>query len=115
LPRTVAWAGDTSRLLGKVASEANLALALINVVRNKGARVSTDKTVEEAEAAAPKLLLLLRRALLEGCYRPAEIRRVLIPKPGDGQPGRGQLALAPSTAPKRDFEAPLEQGHRAKV
>ena len=35
--RTVAWAADTSRLLEDAASEANLALALLNVVRNKGA------------------------------------------------------------------------------
>jgi RNA-directed DNA polymerase len=35
--RTVAWAGDTSRLLEEMVSEENLALALLNVVRNKGA------------------------------------------------------------------------------
>jgi RNA-directed DNA polymerase len=87
--RTVAWAGDTSRLLEEVASEANLALALINVVRNKGAPGLDGQTVEEAEAQAPKLLPRLRRALLEGCYRPGDVRRVFIPKPGGGQRGLG--------------------------
>ncbi len=82
-------AGDTSRLLEEVASEANLALALINVVRNKGAPGIDGQTVEEAEAAAPKLLTRLRRALLEGRYRPGDVRRVFIPKPGGGQRGLG--------------------------
>jgi RNA-directed DNA polymerase len=87
--RTVAWAGDTSRLLEEVASEANLALALINVVRNKGAPGIDGQTVEEAEAQAPKLLPRLHRALLEGRYRPGDVRRVFIPKPGGGQRGLG--------------------------
>jgi RNA-directed DNA polymerase len=87
--RTVAWAGDTSRLLEEVASEANLALALLNVVRNKGAPGIDGRTVEEAEAQAPKLLGRLRRVLLEGRYRPGDVRRVFIPKPGGGQRGLG--------------------------
>jgi group II intron reverse transcriptase/maturase len=87
--RTVAWAGDTSRLLEEVASEANLALALINVLRNRGAPVLDGQTVEEAEAQAPKPLPRLRRALLKGCYRPGDVPRVFIPKPGGGQRGLG--------------------------
>jgi len=87
--RTVAWAADTSRLLEDAASEANLALALLNVVRNKGAPGVDGQTVEEAEANAPKLLHRLRRALLEGRYRPGDVRRVFIPKPGGGQRGLG--------------------------
>jgi len=87
--RAVAWAADTSRLLEEVASEANLALALLNVVRNKGAPGIDGQTVEEAEAKAPKLLHRLRRALLEGRYRPGNVRRVFIPKPGGGQRGLG--------------------------
>jgi hypothetical protein len=87
--RAVAWAADTSRLLEDVASEANLALALLNVVRNKGAPGVDGQTVDEVEANAPKLLAHLRRALLEGRYRPGDIRRVFIPKPGGGQRGLG--------------------------
>ena len=49
----VACAADASRLLEEVASEANLARALLNVVRNKGAPGVDGQTVEEAEAQAP--------------------------------------------------------------
>ena len=87
--RTVAWAADTRRLLEEVASEANLALALLNVVRNEGAPGIDGQTVEEAEADAPKLLPRLRRALLEGRYRPGDVRRVFIPK---REAGSGALA-----------------------
>ncbi len=87
--RTVAWAADPGRLLEDVASEANLALALLNVVRNEGAPGVDGQTVEEAEASAPKLLPRLHRALLEGRYRPGDVRRVFIPKPGGGQRGLG--------------------------
>jgi RNA-directed DNA polymerase len=87
--RDVASAADTSRLLEDVASEANLALALLNVVRNKGAPGVDGQTVEEAEAKAPKLIGQLRRALLEGRYRPGDVRRVFIPKSGGGQRGLG--------------------------
>ena len=67
--RTVAWAADTGRLLEDVASEANLALALLNVVRNKGAPGIDGQTVEEAEAKAPRLIAHLHCALLEGTRR----------------------------------------------
>ena len=48
---------DTNRLLEEVASEANLALALMNVVRNEGAPGIDGQTVEEAEADAPQFLV----------------------------------------------------------
>ena len=85
----VACAVDTSRLLEEVASEANLARALLNVIRNKGAPGRDGQTVEEAEAQAPAIIDDLRRALLVECYRPGEVRRVLLPKPGGGQRGLG--------------------------
>src|SRR6202521_5167004 len=44
---------------------------------------------EAAEAKARALIARLRRDLLEGCYRPGDIRRVWIPKPGGGQRGLG--------------------------
>ena len=71
--RTVAWAADTNRLLEDVASEANLALALLNVVRNEGAPGIDGQTVEQAEADAPKLLPGLRRALLGGALPAGDI------------------------------------------
>jgi len=46
----------TSRLLEEVASEANLAEALLKVVRNKGAPGVDGQTVETAEAKAPSII-----------------------------------------------------------
>jgi group II intron reverse transcriptase/maturase len=80
---------DTSRLLEDVASEANLAAALLKVVRNKGAPGVDGQTVETAEAQAPSILARLRRELLAECYRPGDVRRVWLPKPGGGQRGLG--------------------------
>jgi RNA-directed DNA polymerase len=84
-----AGAADTSRLLEEAASEANLARALLNVVRNRGAPGVDGQTVEMAEAKAPALLARLRRDLLEERYRPGDVRRVWLPKPGGGQRGLG--------------------------
>jgi hypothetical protein len=45
---------DNSRLLEEVASEANLARALLNVVRNKGApRQATDQVWQRLAASKP--------------------------------------------------------------
>jgi RNA-directed DNA polymerase len=79
----------TSRLLEEVASEANLAEALLKVIRNKGAPGVDGQTVEEAEARAPSIIARLRRDLLAECYRPGDVRRVWLPKPGGGQRGLG--------------------------
>lgn len=84
-----AGAADTSRLLEEAANEANLARALLNVVRNRGAPGVDGQTVEMAEAKAPALLARLRRDLLEERYRPGDVRRVWLPKPGGGQRGLG--------------------------
>jgi group II intron reverse transcriptase/maturase len=84
-----AGAADTSRLLEEVATEANLASALLNVVRNKGAPGVDGQTVEAAEAQAPSMIARLRRDLLEECYRPSDVRRVWLPKPGGGRRGLG--------------------------
>jgi RNA-directed DNA polymerase len=84
-----AGAADTSRLLEEAATEANLARALLNVVRNKGAPGVDGQTVEMAEARAPSIIARLRRDLLEGCYRPGDVRRVWLRKPGGGQRGLG--------------------------
>jgi RNA-directed DNA polymerase len=84
-----AGVADTSRLLEEAASEANLAQALLNVVRNKGAPGVDGQTVEAAEAKAPSIIARLRRDLLAECYRPGDVRRVWLPKPGGGQRGLG--------------------------
>lgn len=77
------------RLLEQVASEPNLAAALLNVARNLGAPGVDGRSVVEVVGAAPRLLPQLRQALLNGTYRPGDIRRVWIPKPGGGQRGLG--------------------------
>ncbi len=77
------------RLLESVTHPANLATALRNVARNKGAPGVDGKSVEEVVDNAHRLLPRLRRALLDGSYRPGDIRRVWIPKPGGGQRGLG--------------------------
>jgi RNA-directed DNA polymerase len=82
-----ASAADTSRLPEEAESEANLARALLNVVRNQGAPGVDGQTVEAAEAKASTIIARLRRDLLEGCYRPDDVRRVWLPKPGAGNGG----------------------------
>lgn len=78
-----------AELLAAVASERNLAQALLNVLRNNGAPGVDGQSVREVVEAAPRLLPTLRRELLEGSYRPGDVRRVWIPKPGGGQRGLG--------------------------
>lgn len=85
----VASAADASRLLEAVASPANLATALLNVVRNKGAPGVDGRSVDEVLGSARSLLPRLLRALLDGTYQPGDIRRVWIPKPGGGERGLG--------------------------
>ena len=86
---SAASVADGSRLLEEVASEANLAKALLNVVRNKGAPGVDGQTVVAAEAKAPSIIARLRRDLLTERYRPGDVRRVWLPKPGGGQRGLG--------------------------
>lgn len=87
-PTTTA-AGDTTRLLDAAASPSNLARALLHVARNKGAAGADGRSVDEVMAGAHRLLPRLREALLSGQYRPGDVRRVWIPKPGGGQRGLG--------------------------
>jgi len=84
-----ASAADAGRLLEAVASPANLATALLNVVRNKGAPGVDGRSVDEVLGSARSLLPRLQRALLDGTYQPGDIRRVWIPKPGGSQRGLG--------------------------
>jgi RNA-directed DNA polymerase len=84
-----ASAADASRLLDAMASPGNLATALLNVVRNKGAPGVDGCSVDEVLGSAQSLLPRLQRALLDGTYQPGDIRRVWIPKPGGGERGLG--------------------------
>lgn len=84
-----ARATDPYRLLEEVASKPNLAKALLNVARNKGAAGVDGCSVEEVVGSVRRLLPTLRRVLLSGQYRPGDVRRVWIAKPGGGQRGLG--------------------------
>lgn len=77
------------KLLERIASEGNLATALLNVARNRGAPGKDGQSVGEVVGASRRLLPALRRALQSGTYRPGDVRRVWIPKPGGGQRGLG--------------------------
>jgi RNA-directed DNA polymerase len=87
--RSTVTVSDTSRLLEQVASAPNLAQALKNVARNKGAAGVDGQSVEEVVQNVRSLLPKLRHVLLKGTYEPGDIRRVWIPKPGGGQRGLG--------------------------
>ena len=52
---------------------------------NGGAPGVDGQGIEEVVAAARQLTPRLRKTLLDGSYRPGDIRRVWIPKPGGGQ------------------------------
>src|SRR5208282_1687142 len=47
------------------------------------------QTIEQVQKHLPVVLTELRAALLDGSYRPGDIRRVWIPKSGGGQRGLG--------------------------
>ena len=83
------WADDSRRLLERVASLPNLARALLNVARNKGAAGVDGQCVNEVVELAPELLPQIGQALTAGTYLPGDIRRVWIPKSGGGQRGLG--------------------------
>ena len=76
-------------LLEQVATMRNLAMALRQVVRNKGAAGVDGQSVEEVVKNVRSLLPKLRHELLKGTYQPGDVRRVWIPKPDGGQRGLG--------------------------
>jgi retron-type reverse transcriptase len=63
--------------------------AFEKVASNKGAAGPDGRSVDEVRAHLPHLLPLLASSLLDGTYKPGEIRRVWIPKAGGGQRGLG--------------------------
>ncbi|MDQ6876873.1 MAG: group II intron reverse transcriptase/maturase [Candidatus Dormibacteraeota bacterium] len=63
--------------------------ALLKVASNKGAPGPDGRTIEQLLEQWPVVFPRLRAALLEGTYRPGDIRRAYIPKAGRGQRGLG--------------------------
>jgi RNA-directed DNA polymerase len=72
-----------------VASEHSLRSAFKKVASNKGAPGPDRQRIVEVREQLDEILPVLRRELLEGSYRPGNIRRVWIPKSGGGQRGLG--------------------------
>jgi group II intron reverse transcriptase/maturase len=84
-----ATGADDEHLLERAASMPNLARALLHVARNKGAAGVDGQSIGEVVECARSLLPRLGRDLRSGSYRPGDVRRVWIPKPGGGQRGLG--------------------------
>lgn len=76
-------------LMERIACVGILSIALHNVARNKGAPGVDGRSIKQVMADSRRLTTRLRRELLDGTYRPGDIRRVWIPKPGGGQRGLG--------------------------
>lgn len=68
---------------------ARLGAAFDKVAANEGAPGPDRLTIEQVRKHLVKVLAELRTALLDGSYRPGDIRRVWIPKAGGGQRGLG--------------------------
>ena len=73
----------------EVANEENLRRAFQQVASNKGAPGPDRQSIAEVRQHLGEILLVLHHELLNGSYRPGDIRRVWLPKPGGGQRGLG--------------------------
>lgn len=68
---------------------AGLEEAFDHVAANDGAPGPDRQRIEDVREHLPTILATLSRSLLDGTYRPGEIRRVMIPKSGGGERGLG--------------------------
>jgi RNA-directed DNA polymerase len=73
----------------EVAKEENLRGAFEQVAANDGAPGPDRQSVEDVRRHLQTIVPGVSRALLDGSYRPGEIRRVWIPKAGGGERGLG--------------------------
>ena len=70
----------------EVCSRGNLIEAFEKVAANKGAPGPDKQTIAEVRQQLDDMVPHMQRSLLDGTYRPGDIRRVWIPKPGGGEP-----------------------------
>ncbi len=68
---------------------ARLELAFSKVEANKGAPGPDRQSIAEVRKHLDKILPVLAQSLLDGSYRPGDVRRVWIPKSGSGLRGLG--------------------------
>lgn len=71
-------------LLGQALASANMAMAWKRVKANRGSAGVDGRSIVETAAYLKTHWPLIRKALLNGSYRPEPVRRVQIPKPGGG-------------------------------
>lgn len=90
-------------LIDKVASLENLFGAYVTVAEHKGAGGVDHQTVESFGVGLTDRLDRLAQTLLDGRYRPQDVRRVWIPKPGS----REQRALGIPTVRDRVVQTAL--------
>lgn len=88
-PKHTKSTGLRPMTMEEVAAERNLRHAFENVASNDGAAGPDGKSVAEVRKHIDDVIAELRRHLLDGTYRPGEIRRVWIPKAGGGERGLG--------------------------
>jgi len=80
---------EQARLVSMEVVASYLELAFEKVAANKGAPGPDRQTIAQVREHVGPILTKLRHALLDGSYRPGDIRRVWIPKSGGGQRGLG--------------------------
>lgn len=76
-------------MMEEVASDGNLRRAFQVVASNRGAPGADGRTIDDVRKHLDEVLPKLSRTLLDGSYRPGQIRRVFIPKSGGGERGLG--------------------------
>ena len=74
-----------ARLVTLEVIASRLELAFEKVATNKGAPGPDRQTIDQVRKHQDAILSELRRSLLDGSYKPGDIRRVWIPKSGGGQ------------------------------
>jgi RNA-directed DNA polymerase len=86
--RTTKGTALPAMTMEEVADEESLMAAFEKVAANDGAPGADGQSIEAVREHLPKVLAELSQELLAGTYRPGDIRRVWIPKPG-GRRGLG--------------------------
>jgi RNA-directed DNA polymerase len=96
---------ETTQLMNAVVERENLIVALHRVERNKGAAGVDEMPVSELRPYLKEHWPRIKEELLNGSYRPAAVREVLIPKPG----GKGMRKLGIPTVVDRLIQQALHQ------
>jgi retron-type reverse transcriptase len=84
-PETTPHPARATDLWEDLLSRDNLARALRRVERNSGAPGPDGMTVDQLRPHLKAAWPEIRQSLDAGTYRPAPVRRVMIPKPGGGE------------------------------